>query len=291
MTTEIEEFAPAKINLSLHVTGRRKNGFHELESLVIFADRGDLITVRPAARLGLSLSGPAAAGLREDKDNLVMRAARALAAHAGIAAGAEIHLEKNLPIASGIGGGSADAAAALRALMRLWDLQLPPRALQEIALSLGADVPACLISQPLMMGGIGEQLQPVAQFPALDLVLANPGAALSTPAVFRALDWQRPGPDRPPLPCPCTAAAAADWLENTGNDLQAPAAGLAPQITQTLVALQRQPGCTLARMSGSGATCFGIFTGPDKADEAAEQLSQHNPSWWVRPACGGGINA
>lgn len=273
----VEAFAPAKINLALHVTGQRADGYHLLDSLVVFADVGDRITVHSAEALSLEVTGPREAGVPGDAGNLVLRAAALLAPGQG----ARITLEKHLPVASGIGGGSADAAAALRALARLWGRALPAAA--EV-LALGADVPACLDGRPLRMGGIGEHLVALPPLPPVWLVLANPGVAVATPAVFRALTRR----DNAGLPLdPPRVASAADlaiWLRLTRNDLEAPALMLAPVIGSTLRALSAQPGCLLARMSGSGATCFGLFADPLSAAAAARGIRAAEPGWWVADA-------
>lgn len=271
----IAEFAAAKVNLSLHVTGQRPDGYHLLDSLVVFADVGDRVSVAPAPELDLTLAGPAAEGLRAEADNLVLRAARAF----GVNAGAAITLEKHLPVASGIGGGSADAAAALRALARFWDLPLPDAA---AVLRLGADVPVCLQGRPVRMQGVGEIITPLPALPDGWLLLVNPGVGVSTPAVFRAL----PRKDNPPMPAAlppfADLAALAGWLAAQRNDLEPPAMALQPVIAQVKAALQAQPGCRIARMSGSGATCFGLFAAKAEAEQAAAALRQANPGWWVQ---------
>ncbi|MBC7478513.1 MAG: 4-(cytidine 5'-diphospho)-2-C-methyl-D-erythritol kinase, partial [Pseudorhodobacter sp.] len=255
MTTERR--ARAKINLALHVTGRRPDGYHLLQSLVAFADPHDVVTVDPAPTLRLTLTGPHAAGL-SDTDNLVLKAARLLhPTH-----GAHITLTKNLPVASGIGGGSADAAATLLALADLWSLPLPP---PDRVLTLGADVPVCLHGQAATMQGIGEHITP-ATLPPLWAVLANPGMPVATAQVFSALE-HRENAALPPI-----AEPFLPWLQAQRNDLQAAASRLAPVIATTLQALTRLPGCQLARMSGSGATCFALFAGPDQSQTAAEIL-------------------
>lgn len=271
----IEAFAPAKINLALHVTGRRHDGYHLLDSLVVFAEVGDRVTAEAADALTLRIVGPRAAGLGTGPDNLVLRAAALFAADAG----ASLTLDKHLPVASGIGGGSADAAATLQVLARLWRRPLPPAA--DI-LSLGADVPVCLAGRATRMTGVGETLHPLSHpLPPAALVLANPGTALATPAVFAALDRR----DHPPLPRTLprfgTAAELAAFLAMTRNDLEAPAIRLAPVIAQVKSALSAQPGCRIARMSGSGATCFGLFDDPLAAAAAAAALSRAQPGWWV----------
>ncbi len=270
-----EDFAPAKINLALHVTGRRADGYHLLDSLVVFADAGDRVSVRPATGLSLRLTGPFAPALDPEPDNLVLRAARFL----GIT-DAAITLEKNLPVASGIGGGSADAAATLRALSRLTGRALPD-APQTAAL--GADVPVCLHPRPRRMSGIGEVLADVPPLPPAWLVLANPGVAVSTPAIFRAL-VRRDGIGLPPLGPWADADALARGLSAMRNDLEAPATALQPVIGTVLAELAVQKGCLLSRMSGSGATCFGLFGRPEQADAAAGDLFARHPDWWIRAA-------
>ena len=267
------EAAPAKINLCLHVTGQRPDGYHLLDSLVVFADVGDVIEVRAAPMLSLRVIGPQARDLPVGEDNLVLRAARAFAG----AAGAAITLTKNLPVASGIGGGSADAAATLRALARLWDLPLPDA---DRVLQLGADVPACLAGRALRMQGIGERLAGVPGLPKAYLVLVNPGVAVATPAVFKALPSKN-NPAMPDLPVFATAAELAQWLAAQRNDLEAPAMALAQVIGAVKQALAAAPGCLLARMSGSGATCFGVFADQAQAQSARAAISAAQPEWWV----------
>ncbi|WP_439598389.1 4-(cytidine 5'-diphospho)-2-C-methyl-D-erythritol kinase [Falsiroseomonas sp.] len=262
-------FAPAKVNLFLRVTGRRADGFHLLDSLAVFAGVGDRVSAVPAEALRLTLGGPEAAALTAEPDNLVLRAARAL----GPGRGAALHLEKHLPVASGIGGGSADAAAALRVLAGLWGVSAD---LPGLAAGLGADVPVCVTGRPARMQGVGEVLSAVPALPPCGLLLANPRLPLATPAVFRA----RQGGFSPEAVLPgswADAAALADWLRPLGNDLQAAAIGLCPPVAEVLAAIEAQPGCLLARMSGSGATCFGIFGTPAQAGAAAAGLPG---GWW-----------
>jgi 4-diphosphocytidyl-2-C-methyl-D-erythritol kinase len=269
-----EGFAPAKINLTLHVTGQRPDGYHLLDSLVVFADVGDRVSAVADAGLGLTVTGPQAAQVPAGNDNLVLRAARLF----GAGPGAQLTLEKHLPVASGIGGGSADAAAALRVLARLWHLPLPAA---DNVLRLGADVPVCLESRARRMSGVGECLAPVPRLPAAWLVLVNPGVAVATPAVFAALE-QRENPampaEMPPFP---DATALAAFLRAMRNDLEAPAIRVAPVIATVLAALARLPACRVARMSGSGATCFGLFAQRHEADAAATRLRATHPDWWV----------
>jgi 4-diphosphocytidyl-2-C-methyl-D-erythritol kinase len=292
----VEEAAPAKVNLYLHVTGRRAgDGYHLLDSLAVFGPAADAVAAAADGEeegLTLALDGPqgaalaAEAGAAAGAENLVLRAARALAAAAGIARPrAALRLTKRLPVASGVGGGSADAAAALRALDRLWGLGLGEARLAGIAAGLGADVPVCVASRPARMAGVGEVLLPAPRLPpGCALLLANPGVALATPAVFRARAEAGAGFSAPaalPAAWPDAAAMARD-LGPLRNDLEAPAAALCPSVLEVLAALRAQPGCLLARMSGSGATCFGLFAGAAAARRAAAAL----PAGWWRAAGG-----
>jgi 4-diphosphocytidyl-2-C-methyl-D-erythritol kinase len=277
----VQEPARAKVNLCLHVTGRRADGYHLLDSLVTFAAIGDEIRAVPAAGLTLAIEGPFAAGLGAGPDNLVLRAANTLRG----ARGAAISLTKNLPVASGIGGGSADAAATLRALARLWDVPLPDAG---AVLALGADVPVCLAGVSTRMSGIGEVLAPVS-LPPFAMVLANPGVAVPTGAVFSRLARR----DNPPLPAPGDfpdPAGLFGWLRSQRNDLEAPAVAAAPVIASVIAALAAQPGCALARMSGSGATVFGLFARESEAEAAAARLRAVEPGWWVAASEAGGVN-
>jgi len=275
-------FAPAKVNLYLHVTGRRDDGYHELESLVVFADVGDRVAAEVASDLSLQITGPERAGLSAGSDNLVLRAADALRARIGTPAGAALTLEKVLPVASGIGGGSADAAAAVKALVRLWGIHPGEHDLSGLALDLGADVPVCLAGLAAVMSGIGERLDFVDLPAPLAAVLVNPGVAVSTPAVFKA----RKGPFSEPMAgsLPADPGAMLAYLEARRNDLEAPAMELVPAIGEVLEALRAMQGCGLARMSGSGATCFGMFTDRTAAEAAASVLSGAHPDWWITPA-------
>jgi 4-diphosphocytidyl-2-C-methyl-D-erythritol kinase len=275
----VEELAPAKLNLSLRVTGRRADGYHELDSCVVFTEWADRLSIVPDAALTLELAGPFAVALAERSDNLVIRAARRLAAHAGRTPDLRLILDKRIPLAAGLGGGSADAAATLRGLDRLWDLRLDSSELLAIALELGADVPVCLLGRPARMRGIGERIEALA-LPALDLVLANPNEAVSTARVFAGLGSVRSGPGRE-APAPAGRAELLEWLRGCPNDLEAPARRLVPMIDRVLEALGQQPGCRLARMTGSGATCFGVFEDPAAAARAAAAVRRGHPDWWV----------
>lgn len=268
----IEEAAPAKVNLWLRVTGRRADGYHTLDSLVVFAGVADTLRAEPADALSLTVDGPFAAALSDEPDNLVLRAARALAPGRG----ARLTLTKNLPVASGIGGGSADAAAALRALTRLWGLDAALA--RRVAPTLGADVPVCLAGRPSIMRGIGNDLSPAPALPPFGLLLVNPGVALETRAVFAARRGAFSAAIAPP-PLP-DAAALASVLRDAGNDLTQGAVGLCPAIAEVLAALDALPGTLVARMSGSGATCFAMFASP----EAARAAACHLPgAWWAAP--------
>ncbi|MCB4824157.1 4-(cytidine 5'-diphospho)-2-C-methyl-D-erythritol kinase [Roseicella aerolata] len=272
----LTESAPAKVNLYLHVTGRRADGYHLLDSLAVFGPAADALALAPAEDLSLALEGPFGESLAAEPDNLVLRAARALATAAGVPARAAITLTKRLPVASGIGGGSADAAAALRGLDRLWGLGLPESRLAVIAAPLGADIPVCIASRPARMQGVGEVLSAAPALPPCGLLLVNPGVALATPAVFRA----RTGGFTPPAELPAfwpDAAAMARGLAETRNDLEPPAIALCPVIAEVLAALRALPGCLLARMSGSGATCFALFPDAAMARAGAGMLPG---AWW-----------
>jgi 4-diphosphocytidyl-2-C-methyl-D-erythritol kinase len=273
-----EETAPAKVNLFLHVVGRRPDGYHLLDSLAVFPGIGDTLRAAPADSLSLALEGPFGGSLQAVPDNLVLRAARGLAALTGVWAGARLTLVKTLPVASGIGGGSADAAAALRLLGRLWSVAPAAAALGALASRLGADVPVCLVGRPSRMGGVGEVLSPAPDLPAFGLVLVNPGVAVSTPDVFRARTGGFSARATLPSGWPDAAAMARDLAALT-NDLEPPAVALCPAIATVLAALRTTPGCLLARMSGSGATCFGVFADPAAAAAAAEAVRR--PGWWV----------
>jgi 4-diphosphocytidyl-2-C-methyl-D-erythritol kinase len=281
LTEPITEIAPAKINLCLHVTGRRADGYHLLDSMVVFAGAsagaGDRITARPSPALSLVIDGPEGAALSPDPDNLVLRAARIMGVSAALT------LWKALPVASGIGGGSADAAATLRLLARLSGRALPDPA---TLLALGADVPACLSGRPVWMRGVGEALSPLPALPPLWLVLVNPRVPVATPQVFAALT-RRENPPVPDLPASALASAAdlAAWLSaHTRNDLTGPALQVAPVLAQVQSALAEVPGCRLARMSGSGGTHFGLFATEASAKAAARSLSLAHPAWWVTHA-------
>jgi len=278
--TAVTVFAPAKINLYLHVTGRRADGYHLVDSLVAFADIGDRVTARHAPALSLQVAGSEADGIPGGTDNLVWRAAQLLAEHAGIAAAAALHIEKNLPVASGIGGGSSDAAAVLRALCRLWRLEIEVATIARLGARLGADIPVCVHGGAAWVGGIGEQIEPAIALPEAGIVLANPRRRLPTATVFKA----RTGPFSDAaerfLPIPTKAVELAAALAMCRNDLTVAALTLVPEIGNVLAALRQLPGSLLARMSGSGATCFALFADRESAERARAELAAAEPGWW-----------
>jgi 4-diphosphocytidyl-2-C-methyl-D-erythritol kinase len=276
--------APAKINLTLRVIGRRADGYHDIESVVAFADLCDRLSLTPTDELALAVVGPGAGQTGIDAENLVLKASRALAARvAGIKLGA-FRLEKHIPVAAGLGGGSTDAAAALRLLAQINNLATDDPRLLEAAGATGADVPVCLDPRPRLMRGIGDILSAPLLLPRLSAVLANPGVALSTKLVFSG--WTHSAHPAQPLD-PAVLAMMQneeqllDWLAGQPNDLEAPAIALAPAIAEVLAALRILPSCRLARMSGSGATCFALFSSAAQSAAAAEILRAKFPQWWV----------
>ncbi|MGE0501612.1 MAG: 4-(cytidine 5'-diphospho)-2-C-methyl-D-erythritol kinase [Rhizobiaceae bacterium] len=277
----VAEPAPAKINLALHVTGRRPDGLHLLETLVVFARFGDRLEASLSDADGLRVAGRYAPDVPDDDTNLVLKARDGLrnAFPGRDLPSVAITLEKNLPVSSGVGGGSSDAAASLRALDAIWQLNVSERALGELAVSLGADVPMCLAARPLIARGIGESLEPLGRFPVLPLVLVNPGIAVSTATVFAALE-SHDGAPLPPLPSRFDVHTLGTWLEMSRNDLEPAARAIAPAIDGALSAL-RHAGARLARMSGSGATCFGLFETGNVAKRAAIAIRTRHPDWFV----------
>lgn len=270
--------APAKLNLSLHIVGKRLDGYHLLESLVAFTAFGDLLELAPADALTFQTRGAFASALSPD-DNLVMRVARMLTERYGVKNGAHITLHKNIPVGAGLGGGSADAAAAMVGLCRLWELPIKLDDIREMALSLGSDVPACLLSKTAWLTGIGETITPV-QMPELWLVLVNPRLPLLTADVYHAFDGSFIAPGARPEQWENTESLV-QFLRNQHNALQSPALSLMPPIGELLAALQATPECLLARMSGSGATCFGLYPDAQLAEQAALSLQADHPEWWV----------
>jgi 4-diphosphocytidyl-2-C-methyl-D-erythritol kinase len=276
----LSRFAPAKLNLYLHVVGRRDDGYHLLDSLVAFAEIGDEITAAAAPSLSVAVKGRYAAALdAAPQDNLVWRAAERLAAASGRPAAAALTLFKNLPVASGIGGGSSDAAATVKLLAEFWRVDIAPAALMTLAASLGADVPVCLAGRAAWLGGIGERIEPIPALPPAAVVLVNPGIALPTAAVFAA----RRGPFSAParFPLPADVAGLAKLLEQRRNDLTVPAIEKVPAIGRVLDRLAVIEGALIARMSGSGATCFALFATPEAAAAAAARVEAEQPEWWV----------
>lgn len=273
----LTEFAAAKVNLTLHVTGRRADGYHLLDSLVCFAGVGDALALVPKKELSLTIEGTEAAGLQGGEGNLVIRAARSF----GLTRGAQMTLNKALPRAAGIGGGSADAAAALRGLSRLWGTKLPDA---ETVLALGADVPVCLAGRTCRMQGVGGQLSAVPALPPVWAVLANPRVEVPTPAVFGALASRENAPMPEELPRCRDALDLATWLATQRNDMEPAALSIEPLIGRVLSTIAAQPEALLARMSGSGATCFALFPSARAARQAATALRQAEPGWWVRAA-------
>lgn len=275
--------APAKVNLYLRVVGRRPDGYHLLDSLAVFVDLADGLSAEPAADLVLEVDGPFAGAAGPVEGNLVLRAARLLLSEAGIAAGARLRLTKRIPVEAGLGGGSADAGAALRLLDGLWDLKWPRARLEAEAVRLGADVPVCLSGRPALMAGIGERLTPAPVLPACGILLVNPGVATATPAVFRAhAALGSPSrPDLPPLAGPVRDAAhLAAELARRGNDLLPAALSLAPAIGDALAELEGLPDALHVSMSGSGATCFALFPNVEAARRGAGLVAERRPAWW-----------
>lgn len=283
-------FAPAKINLYLHVTGRLDNGYHTLDSLVSFADIGDTIKIEPAPDFSFHLDGPYAGafGPKErdaspNSSNLAVRAVWALAQAAQKKPDVKITLTKNLPLSSGMGGGSSNAAAVLWGLCEWWGISHHAPYLPGLMATLGADVPVCLKCQPTRMRGIGEILDAVPPMPEIPIVLINPGKSCPTGQVFAHYT----GSFRNPSPLPeniDTLDSLTDLLKNSVNDLSHSATQIVPEITNVLQTLDVQKGCRIARLSGSGATCFGLFDTESQAEHAANEIARENPDWWVRAA-------
>jgi 4-diphosphocytidyl-2-C-methyl-D-erythritol kinase len=277
VSSALREKAPAKINLNLRVVGRRPDGYHDLESLVAFADFGDELTLTPGGETALHITGPFAKDCGAPDDNLVLKATRALGLPAG-----RFTLDKRIPVAAGLGGGSADAAAALRLIAGANGLALDDRRLAEAALACGADVPVCLQSKPRIMKGLGEKLLPPVTLPALHAVLVNPGVVLTTADVFSSFRGDEPS-NMPVDYVPLDRGALLAWLAARGNCLTRAAVSRVPVITKVFDAIGTQPGCRLARMTGSGATCFGLFDDAASARGAAGELSKSHENWWIRP--------
>lgn len=277
--------APAKVNLFLHVGPVDAAGYHPLASLVAFADVGDRVTVEPADRLSLTVGGEFAAGLEGQGDNLILRALRALGDTTGMGEPPlAVTLDKRLPIAAGLGGGSSDAGAALRLARDILGLEADDDALADIAATIGADGPMCLHARTAWAEGRGERLTPEPRLPSLPAVLINPGVASPTGEVYRAYDaGAAAGADRPPPPPAWDVGTVIDWLAEQRNDLQAPAVARTPAIAQALAAAGSLPEARLVRMSGSGATVFALFETRAAAAAAGRRLSENHPGWWIRP--------
>ncbi len=275
--------APAKINLTLHVTGQRDDGYHLLDSLVVFADVADQLSVAPAPDLRISVSGPFSDGVPTDHTNLVIRAADTLRQARGVSAGAAITLEKHLPNAAGIGGGSSDAATALSMLATMWDVPpLPPHAPEVLAL--GADVPVCLAAPtPQRMAGIGDVLTPAPKLPDCAVVLVNPRVKVPTGGIFKGLAT-RSNAAMDQLPEGADFDGFVHWLSQQRNDLLPPARALSPEIDATLAKLNAMPNVKFAGMSGSGATCFGLVRNMADARHVARAIQVSEMAWWVAPA-------
>ncbi len=273
--------APAKLNLYLHITGRRADGYHLLDSLMVFTDLADRLTIEPGDGFHLTLTGPFAGPLESAGNNLAERAARALGDALGKPVDIAMTLEKHIPVAAGLGGGSADAAAVLRGLASLWELGADHEAvLHRIALGLGADVPVCLDCRPAFVSGIGEALSAPPELPACPVLLANAGVPVSTAAVFAARQGAYSSDGRF-ADAPETAQALAALLRERRNDLEPAARGLAPEIARVLARLETAPGCALSRMTGSGGTCFALFEDEAAADAAAGAIAAEQPTWWL----------
>lgn len=273
----VSVFAPAKVNLTLHITGQRPDGYHLIDSLVAFADVGDLLHLSPADTGAITVTGPEAAGVPGDVSNLALQAV-------GLIGTAQVTLDKRLPAASGVGGGSADAAAAFRAMLVLGGQDPEGRAAFDLGrslLELGADVPMCLASQMARVQGIGEQIAPQPGFPPLPALLVNPRVPLATAAVFKGLGRKDNPPMPQVLPGFATVQGFAAWLAKQRNDLQPPAMAVAPVIGDVLAMLSARAGCLLARMSGSGATCFALFADEAAAAQAGREVLAARPDWWV----------
>jgi 4-diphosphocytidyl-2-C-methyl-D-erythritol kinase len=280
------ERAPAKINLTLHIVGRRDDGWHELESLVVFTRSGDTLSLTLGDTLDLIVDGPTAQAAGRLDDNLVIRVSRALAARVpGLTLGA-FHLLKRLPVAAGIGGGSSDAAAALRLLCRANDLAIDDPRVVEAAAQTGADIPVCLAATARMMSGVGEILGPVLALPPLPALIVNPGVPLETKAVFKRMDlapgWRTTASAHPAIVDDQAPATVFALLKRGRNDMEDAACVLAPVVSDVLAVLGAAPGCRLTRMSGSGATCFGLFSDCKAAGRARKAILRVHPNWWVK---------
>jgi 4-diphosphocytidyl-2-C-methyl-D-erythritol kinase len=287
---DIRVFAPAKINLHLHITGKRDDGYHELESLIAFADIGDWISLKPSTAFNLQITGPFAKSFSApersagpDSQNIILQALYRLAAKAQKSAPpVSITLEKNIPLASGMGGGSSNAASTIWAALKLWDIELSRPALDDLLLSLGADVPVCFHAAPALLRGIGDVVTPLSFLPEMPVVLMNPLKPCPTAGIFKSYR----GGFKPESILPAhieKAKKLLHFIRANDNDLTAAAVQMVPEITNIIQALKNTKGCQLARMTGSGATCFGLFENLPEAHMAAQTLGRENPDWWIKP--------
>ena len=274
----LSSVAQAKLNLYLHITGKRDDGYHLLDSLVVFTEFGDRITVEASDDLSLTITGEFATGL-PTQDNIVMKAAHALREKCGVSTGAKLAIEKLIPVGAGLGGGSSDAAAAMLLLNELWQTGLDKEQLAEIGLPLGADVPMCVHQAPCMVSGIGEVIAPTPELPAFHLLLVNPRQEVLTAEVYRNFQLSE---RHQPADEMAGYASLMEWLSAQRNDLQQPATTLCPIIQEVLVAIKETQDCTLTRMCGSGATCFGLYESQQNCIEASKRITSAHPDWWVQ---------
>ena len=270
-------FAPAKINLFLHVTGKRSNGYHELQSLIAFANIGDEITISPADTYSLTLKGDAQ-DLDNDGNNIITKAAEKMGQAFSRELNFTITLQKNIPMGAGLGGGSSDAAATIKAILKFWNVKLPELELNDILLSLGADVPACYVGQPSMMEGIGEIITPLSRFTQTPAILVYPNVHCTTEDVFKS--FSAPFTNKTSLP---DTSNLHGFITQQKNDLTDTALTLFPEINDALEVIEQQDGCKFSRMSGSGSTCFGLFNTAEESEKAAKKIQKEKPDWWVRP--------
>lgn len=271
--------APAKVNLSLHITGKRADGYHLLDSMVVFTEFGDQLEITESETFSLTCSGDYGDLIASNNDNLVMKAARGMQQLDGKKSGLKVQLRKLIPVSAGLGGGSADAAAVIRFLCAQWNIDIDSSYVKELALSLGADVPVCLSHNPQQMAGIGEMITHLPIMPSLNLLLVNPKVALATADVFTAYQHQ----NRPTPQAWNGKEDLISYLRSCRNDLQPAAMSICPVVQEVLSVLSSLPQCLLARMSGSGASCYGVFASEDAMHLASKQLAKEKPGWWQAP--------
>ncbi|BAT59054.1 4-diphosphocytidyl-2-C-methyl-D-erythritol kinase [Variibacter gotjawalensis] len=281
MNSPLTEWAPAKVNLTLRVLGRRHDGYHELDSVVAFAGSGDKLALEPGDALTLSVTGPTAVAAGEGGENLVLKAARKLAERVENLRTGHFTLDKRLPVAAGLGGGSSDAAAALRLLARLNEIALDDGRLYSAAVATGADVPVCMEPRARVMRGIGDRLSRPLDLAPMPALLVNPGVAVATGAVFKKLHASTTIGTPALIAEDLTPSGLQVFIDREPNDLEAPAVAIQPIIAETIAAISGLAGCQIARMSGSGATCFGIFASGSLAASAAQVLRTARPDWWI----------